>query len=614
MFIRAVQKKDKNKTKTYTYYRLTYSYRIGNKTRQIVVLNLGKLEGVNKSKLKLLANRIEEIVSGIQSLFVDPSYADIEDLAQNFASQISRDKIFPSSRGKVISKEVKNRYDNIDLQSIEQLESKGIGGEWLVKQAFDKLNITEILRKVGLNDKQIIAAKLQLTAKLLHPSSELETLRWLNENSGASDLYDKSVPLTRYKLYQATTKMYDKKQEFDDLLYGKLGELFPKRSKIVIYDLTNMYFEGQMNGSKKAAFGRSKQKRSDRKLIGLALSIDALGFVRNSQFYKGNISEPGTFLDLIKSLADQLGGPGEKPLIVMDAGISTEDNLEMLRSEPYQYDYVCVSRSIPKEYQTLSSQAKTIQDNIGNEIHLSKISVEDKDDFFLHIKSDQKKLKEQSIKDKLTSRLEEQLLDIKQKLSKKRTIKKIEKIHEKVGAIKAKLSRVGYLYDITYTEDSKKGIVTDLNWKRIRTREKPKGEYFLRYTKSAIEEEKIWNLYNMTRDIEAVFRCLKTDLDIRPVYHQKDKYIEPHIWLGIVSYQIVNYIRKELNNVGITYSWTTIVNKMSSMQSSINVMTNDKNQRLYIKLCTKPTMDQRKIFDALNFKHRPFTRKIKVVT
>jgi len=135
----------------------------------------------------------------------------------------------------------------------------------------------------------------------------------------------------------------------------------------------------------------------------------------------------------------------------------------------------------------------------------------------------------------------------------------------------------------------------------------------LRYTHEAISEADIWEIYNMTRDIEAVFRTLKTDLDIRPVYHQKDAFIEPHIWLGIIAYQVVNYIRIQLKENNIKYSWTTIVEKMCTMQSSIVSVNNDKNEKLYIKLCTRPTKDQKDIFDSLNFKHRPFVRKTKIV-
>jgi hypothetical protein len=205
------------------------------------------------------------------------------------------------------------------------------------------------------------------------------------------------------------------------------------------------------------------------------------------------------------------------------------------------------------------------------------------------------------------------LQEIKDKLPKKGTLKKTEKIHEKVGGIKAKLSKIGWLYTIEYTEDKEKGIVTDINWHRVKERERPKGEYFLRYTNDSVTETEIWDVYNMTRDVEAVFRCLKTDLKIRPIHHQKDQYIEPHIWLGILAYQIVNYTRRKLKANNINYSWSAIVEKMRSMQSSIVSVNNKKNEKIYIKLCTRPTKDQKQIFDSHNFKHRPYVRKTKVV-
>jgi transposase len=92
--------------------------------------------------------------------------------------------------------------------------------------------------------------------------------------------------------------------------------------------------------------------------------------------------------------------------------------------------------------------------------------------------------------------------------------------------------------------------------------------------------------------VEAVFRCLKTDLKIRPIHHQKDKYIEPHIWLGILAYQMVNYIRKALKENRIDYSWTTIVETMKSMQSRVVRVDNTENEKIYVKLCTRPTKNQ----------------------
>jgi hypothetical protein len=616
MFLKKINKKNKNSDKVYTYYRLVHSYKIGNKIRHRTVMSLGSLSGISKDHHKELADRIEELITGNSNrLFADNErYKAIETVAQKFADKIIKNKLFSTNTKKsVIEKEIKNNYQEVDLETIEQIESKEIGGEWLVKQAFDKLGIDKILSETGLPSKQAEIAQMLLTAKLLHPSSELETERWLSENSAAPELYKTDENISRYKLYKVAEQMYDNKGFIEQNLYSNIKDIFSGRSKIVIFDLTNMYFEGRMLGSEKANFGRSKQKRKGSKLISLALSIDSMGFVRYSKFYKGNISEPGTFDAMLQDVSSQLAGTDKKPVVVMDAGIATEDNLTLLRSDKYKYDYVCVSRTTPKVYEKLTENAEAITDNRGHKIELTKVSVKDKPDNFLHVRSEQKQKKEKSIDEKLTKRLEAELQEIKDKLPKPRTLKKTEKVHEKVGEIRAKLSKIGWLYDIKYTEDKENGIVTDIIWERKKEREKPKGEYFLRYTKTAVSENDIWQVYNLTRDVEAVFRTLKTDLDIRPIYHQKDAYIEPHIWLGILAYQVVNYIRTALKENNITYSWTTILEKMKTMQSSIVSVNNNQNEKIYIKLCTRPTKDQKDIFSSLNFKHRPYVRKTKLV-
>ena len=408
MFVKQIKKKNKNADKQYTYYRLVHTYKIGNKVRHQNILSLGGLETLPRERHKALADRIEELVTGTNSsLFSDHGYfEDVEPLARHFAEKIIKDKLFAPAlnKSKKISKEITNNIQEVDLESVEQIDSKEIGGEWLVKQVFDKLGIASILADSGLDDSQIDIAQMLLTGKLLHPSSELETERWLKENSGACELYPRKDDISRYRLYGAAKAMYQNKDSIEKDLYNKLCTLFSVRSKIVIYDLTNMHFTGQMQGSDKANFGRSKQKQTGSKLIGLALSIDSLGFIRYSKFYNGNISEPETFEDMLNDVTCQLDTKGEKPIIVMDAGIATEDNLKIIKSSKYNYDYVCVSRTAPKDYEKLSAEAETVSDNRGNKIELTKAGIEGKDDSFLHIKSDQKFKKETSIDNKLTLR------------------------------------------------------------------------------------------------------------------------------------------------------------------------------------------------------------------
>ncbi len=297
MFIKKIVKKDRKGNKAYVYYRLVHSYKIGTKNRQQTIINLGKLEGISIENHKLLADRIESIISGVQTLFFDID-SEVEQAAQEYAKQIINKGVFATKKKKrSISQEISTDYQEVDINSVEQLESRSIGAEWLVKQAFDRFGLDSILSDIGMSPHESGVAQMLISAKMIHPSSELEAQRWICENSGLSELYNLSDhhPVTRYRLYKAATIMYKHKQQIEHSLYSVTNNLFSCKDKIVIYDLTNMYFEGRMLGSKKAEFGRSKQKRNDRRLIGLALAIDSFGFVRYSKIYKGNVSEPQTF-------------------------------------------------------------------------------------------------------------------------------------------------------------------------------------------------------------------------------------------------------------------------------------------------------------------------------
>lgn len=614
MFICKVIKKNKNTDKTYEYYRLTHSYRIGSKTRQRVLLNLGKLESLPIDKHKVLADRIEEILTGAVNLFIDND-SQIETLAQEFAKQIIKNGTFSPSKEDNSSnsptQETERNYVEVDLDSAEELESRDLGGSWIAKQAFERLNIDEILTLLGMEQKDINMSKALLTAKMIHPSSELETERWLQENAATMELYDqKSEKATRYQLYKVAEMLYAHKEAIEQQLYKVCESLFSQRSKVVIFDLTNMHFEGMMSLSDRAKFGRSKQKRSDCRLISLALTIDSLGFVRGSQFWDGNVSEPKTLKDMLNYVDKQFDSANEKPLIVFDAGLSTEDNLDMVRGK---YDYVCVSRTAPKTFTQLDSQATNLEDNRGNKIEVSKIETA-KGETLLLVTSDQKKKKEESMDKNQVERFEERLNYLKDGLDKPRRLKKTTKVKEYVGKLKKQYSRTAKHYKIIYHEDKDKDVIKDITWEVKEDYNRKQGQYFLRYSKKSLTDKEIWDAYNLTREVEASFRCLKSDLNVRPIFHQKDLYIESHIWLSILAYQVVNYITVSLKEQNINYSWKTIVEKLKTQRITTTSINMKGNKKAYIKTCTAPNTDLKKIYETLKFKDRPFVRKTKVVT
>lgn len=204
------------------------------------------------------------------------------------------------------------------------------------------------------------------------------------------------------------------------------------------------------------------------------------------------------------------------------------------------------------------------------------------------------------------------MIYLKEGLSKPRRLKKTTKVHEHVGRLKQQYAKVAQYYDITYKQDN--DVITDITWKRNKDNEKQKGQYFLRYSKKDLTDTQIWNAYNLNREVEACFHCFKYDLNIRPNHHQTDKNIEAHIWLGVLAYQVVNSIRTVLKAHNINYSWKTIIEKLKSQRITTTTLDIRGNKKAYIKTCTQPNADVKRIYDALNFKDRPFIRKTKVVT
>lgn len=135
------------------------------------------------------------------------------------------------------------------------------------------------------------------------------------------------------------------------------------------------------------------------------------------------------------------------------------------------------------------------------------------------------------------------------------------------------------------------------------------GAYFIRTTLKGEDEETIWKIYNTLREIEATFRTLKSDLKMRPVFHQKDIYSEAHIYGSLLAYMIVNTIRNKLKAKGIRDDWSNIVRTMNTHKLITSEMKTRTGRTIYIKKCSKPIVRVKEIYQALNYKERPFWQK-----
>ena len=626
MFIKTVVKTDKNTKKVYEYLRLCESYRIGNSTRHHTVVSLGLVPYLDtKEKRKALADRVEMLLIGNSSLFLESKDADLEALAQSFYSKILTKKALngeSTEQPKVETIDfadivIKNNR-NIDLDSIVTEEVREIGAEWLCYQAIEQLDIAVFLKNKGWEERWIQYAIIHLISKAVYPCSENKTEYWIKNNSDVSMLLGlENQKISRHHLYEVSRKLYLIKSDIETYLSQKTNSLFDIEDKIILYDLTNTYFEGRKENSELAKFGRSKEKRNDAKLISLALVTNAEGFVKYSKIYQGNISEPSTLLKTIEDLSEATSEVKRKPLIVLDAAFSTNENMTMLKEK--NFEYLSVTRSKLKDYTFINSNQSTLelQDNRANKIHVAFVNkkpskkVADRtndDDTFLHIKSEKKALKEASMEEKFSEKFEAEILNLVEGLSRPKGTKKLEKVAERIGRIKQKYIYANKFYDIEIeqTEGIVSNIVLNKKAKEIKSSD---GVYFIRTSKKDLAEEDIWTIYNTLTEIEATFRTLKTDLAIRPVHHQTDQNTEAHIFLGVLAYQIVATIRHQLKTKNIRDSWQTIVLKMNTQKSVVTSMMDVENKKITIKTCSQPSTDAKAIYKALEYKNEPFKKK-----
>ena len=605
MFIKIIPKKDKDTGKLYRYYRLCQSYRLGDKVRHRTILSLGSLDELSHYQdYKDLADRIEQLITGNPSLF-DCANPVVEQLAQSFSKLIIDKKLIDLAP----AREEEKTFHTVDLASLAIENAREIGGESLCKQALDQLDMGGCLRQAGFVGEDLDLAMAHIISRALFPASEHATAEWMKDNSGICELLGIDAnKVSHHKLYRISRMLSNEQDRIESYLSNKTNELFDLKDKIILYDLTNSYFEGRKLNSILAWFAKSKEKRQDAKLITLALVVNVEGFVKYSKIYRGNIGETTTLETTMDDLSSRSSITGSKPMVVMDAGIASEENLLMLRNR--KQDYLCVARGKFKDYVAVKKENNpvVITDKRKSPIELMMIEQQGIDDSLLYVRSEKKAKKEVSMHENFTTHFEEGLNQVLYGIQRKGGTKKVEKVWERIGRLKEKYPSAHRFYDLQVTSEN--GIATKLEWRKIiPTTRKEEGVYFLRTSVKQIDEKFFWDIYNTIREIESVFRTLKTDLKMRPVFHQTDENSVAHLNLAVLAYQMVHTIRYQLKAKGINHDWSHIVRIMNTQKAATVTMKDKNNQKIFIRKCTSAEPKVTEIYDALGYKHYPFVKK-----
>jgi len=600
MFIREIQKKNPNSPKVFISHRLIESVRTPRGPRQRVVVNLGQLD-LPKENWKELANRIEDLVRGYKSSTV-PISAGIETLARHYSKQILRKQRSEKKETHILENE--QDFRNVDVNAVSSSDGKSIGPEHAGLEAMKALGFFDLFRQLGFTDDESNLATLQIVGRLVHSGSERELRRYAKEQSALDELLKADFSSIGHNiLYHNSDLLFTHKETIERFLRMRSREIFSLGETIILYDLTNTYFSGSAAEYKKAKRGRSKQKRSDRPLVTLGIVLDEQGFIKCSRIFDGNVGEPLTLVDMINDIHSQVSRETPpllvtKPTIVMDAGIASEDNLNLVRENGFSY--IVVSRSKPEHiedgsFKEIKEGIRVKEMRIGNET-------------FLHCISDGKMKKEQAIVNKARDAMEQEIEYLSEGLNIKRRLKSYPKILERIGRLRQRYSRVSKGFSIDVKEQKGRAVTITWSFDPSKLGKPYDGSYFIRTDRMDLSKNEIWSLYIMLTSVEDAFRCLKGELGLRPIHHSKSDRIEGHLFISILAYHLLNYIQQHLRKAGINHRWATV---RSLLQTHIALSTHlptADGKMVHLRYCSIPTPKQVEVYSALGITSVPLKR------
>ncbi len=603
MFIREVKKPSAKNGIFFKQYSLVQASRLNGKIKQKTILYLGSDPLMHdKNNRKLICQLLKAKIFPADTLFELPKASQateqlVEALHQKFLAKYPDGTMGAMA---LPSQQQTADFQPVNIDNVETAQSTSFGLENLCVQTIEKLGLKNCLRKLGFSKKTVDKALMAIIARAIFTASEHKTAKILEDQSELKALLNYAYPITHKQLYAIADKLYSHKATIEPQLYQNIKTMFHLKDKILIFDISNTYFETSKRDSDLAKHGgNSKEKRNDCPIVVFTAVVNEQGFIKHSGIYEGTTADGSLLKTIIEALEVYAKAQAESlDTIVIDAGIADEGNLQYLRSKGYKY--VAVSRKYISDHQVDEHTQKVIQltGRGKKQVELKIIHPENEIDTFMYVESEEKRKKEVSIDEKTSQAYVKALQQIQASLLKKRGFKSIAKISERLGRAKEKHKKVSSRYQVSTSDDGKN--ITAISWQKLPTKaqqDKNKGIYFIRTNYKTSTETKLWKIYNTIREVESTFRCLKTDLNVRPVYHQKDKRIASHIFLTILAYQLVNTIRYQLKAKGINYDWTNITRLMSSHRTQ-TIELESPTKTTYIRKPGRPNTAVRQIYAA----------------
>jgi transposase len=589
VFIKRTTKRLKGKT--YFNHLLVESVATEKGPRHRVVCSLGSLEPAPPKEWRALARRMEEALDEQQALFIDKPLAALPEPGRE-GLRARRPRVGADS-------------GEFDLEGLEFEQCREAGPVHVGHQMWERLGLDQILSQAGLSDEAQLLSQLMTLNRLIAPRSELAMSEWIRRTALADMVQKDFSALNEDRLYRNLDKLYPRRTAIEAQLVERERTLFGLKETIYLYDLTSTYFEGQALANPKAMRGYSRDKRPDCKQVVVGLVLDSEGFPKAHEVFTGNRPDRTTVAEMLRALEKRTGKvPGAT--VVVDRGMADSENLAAIRSAGYHYLVAGqqVGRGLYQEqFEAEENWQEIEREPSPRNPSQKKVRVfvkaaqagEGEQEVIALCWSEGRTHKDRAIRQKQQGRLELELQKLQRRVKKGR-LRDSAKIHQAIGRLKERYSRVARYYQISYVAQEAALLWQEDLSAKARAQELD-GTYLLKSSRLDLGHEEMWRTYILLTRVESAFRGMKSPLMERPIFHHLERRVETHIFLCVLAYHLLVCIERAFLDAGIHTSWATLREQLSTHQVlTVRLPSPQRKASLTIRRDSKPEQVHRKIY------------------
>jgi len=492
--------------------------------------------------------------------------------------------------------------DDVDALQVKlgemQLERpRAFGGCWLGCELWRQLKLDEFWQaRLPAGREEVPWEKvlrLLVVNRLLEPGSEFRVHRqWFDQTAMAELLGTDFAVAAKDRLYRCLDRLLEHKQELFQHLRQRWQDLFTTQFEVLFYDLTSTYFEGEAEEIEKAKRGYSRDHRPDCLQVIIALVITPEGFPLAYEVMDGNTSDRTTLRGFLDHIEKAYGKA--RRVWVMDRGIPTEALLAEMREPARQVFYLVGTpkgRVHQHEKKWLDLPWQQVRESVQVKLY------EHEGELYVLAKSEGRQAKESAIRRKRLARLLRKLRGMRKSLPKR------DQLLLRIGAAKKEAGRafgfVTILVPKADEEVTRQTFTFATNKKKLRQAEQRDGHYLLRSNLTGEDPGVLWERYIQLTQIEAAFKTMKSDLGLRPIYHQLGHRVEAHILVAFLAYCLLVTLKNRLQALAPGLTPRAVLETLAPMQMLDVTFPTTDGRRLVMPRYTQPTPEQKLLLHKL---------------